>query len=116
MPQARGCDHQRSRRSVSRTMQEAVFTIGHSTHPQEHFVELRLRHGITALGDVRSKPYSRLNPQFNREELKRALRERGVKYVSWAKNSALGPKIPLVTSAEESSMNGWRARSCLGGA
>jgi len=62
-------------------MQETVFTIGHSTHPQERFIELLLRHGITALCDVRSKPYSRINPQFNREQLKKPLHQRGIKYV-----------------------------------
>jgi uncharacterized protein (DUF488 family) len=62
-------------------MQEAVFTIGHSTHPQDRFISLLQQQGITALCDVRSKPYSRVNPQFNREELKECLRARGIKYV-----------------------------------
>ncbi|NMC72995.1 MAG: DUF488 domain-containing protein [Geobacteraceae bacterium] len=47
-----------------------LFTIGHSVHPSEYFVELRKRHVITALCDVRSSPYSRFTPQFNRETLK----------------------------------------------
>jgi uncharacterized protein (DUF488 family) len=38
-------------------------------------------HGVTAVGDVRSKPYSRMNPQFNREALKGRLREAGIGYV-----------------------------------
>lgn len=62
-------------------MQEAVFTIGHSTHPQERFIALLHQHGITALCDVRSKPYSRVNPQFNREELRQSLRACGIVYV-----------------------------------
>jgi uncharacterized protein (DUF488 family) len=62
-------------------MREAVFTIGHSTHSQERFIALLHQHGITALCDVRSKPYSRVNPQFNREELKRSLRASGIAYV-----------------------------------
>ena len=62
-------------------MHKAVFTIGHSTHSRERFVALLAQHGVTALCDVRSKPYSRMNPQFNREELKRALRECGMEYV-----------------------------------
>lgn len=65
---------------MNEAMQGAVFTIGHSTHPQERFVELLLRHGIAQLCDVRSKPYSRMNPQFNREELEQALRAYGVAY------------------------------------
>lgn len=62
-------------------MSEAIFTIGHSTHPQERFIAILQQHGITALGDVRSKPYSRTNPQFNREDLKKQLNEVGIAYV-----------------------------------
>jgi uncharacterized protein (DUF488 family) len=61
-------------------MQNTVFTIGHSTHSQERFFALLRQHGMTALCDVRSKPYSRMNPQFNREELKEALLAQGVEY------------------------------------
>ena len=61
-------------------MQEIVFTIGHSTHPQERLIELLVQHNITALSDIRSQPYSRLNPQFNREEIKRRLRIAGLSY------------------------------------
>ncbi len=62
-------------------MQNAVFTIGHSTHTVPHFIALLLRHDIKALCDVRSQPYSRLNPQFNREALKEALKQAGIAYV-----------------------------------
>lgn len=62
-------------------MQQAVFSIGHSTHTSQRFVELLKLHSITALCDVRSKPYSRTNPQFNRENLKRALRACDIVYV-----------------------------------
>ena len=62
-------------------MRQTVFTIGHSTHPQERLIGLLTQHGITALCDVRSKPYSRMNPQFNREELKDALKVTGIAYV-----------------------------------
>ena len=49
------------------SMLHTVFTIGHSTHPQARFVDFLKLHDITAVCDVRSKPYSRTNPQFNRE-------------------------------------------------
>lgn len=61
-------------------MQYSVFTIGHSTHSQERFICLLRQHGITALCDVRSSPYSRMNPQFNREELEKALSAPGIQY------------------------------------
>jgi len=62
-------------------MQDVVFTIGHSTHTQERFIALLRQHGITALCDVRSRPFSRINPQFNRDELKGVLPELGINYV-----------------------------------
>lgn len=62
-------------------MQHTIFTIGHSTHSLQHFLGLLDAHHVTALCDVRSKPYSRTNPQFNREDLKAALGDRGIAYV-----------------------------------
>ena len=62
-------------------MPEAVFTIGHSTHALERFIDLLKLHGITAVGDVRSKPYSRAHPQFNREGFEHLLRQSGIAYL-----------------------------------
>jgi uncharacterized protein (DUF488 family) len=58
-----------------------VYTVGHSNHPLEAFLALLARHRITAIGDVRSDPYSRRNPQFNREPLRDALAQAGIAYV-----------------------------------
>jgi uncharacterized protein (DUF488 family) len=62
-------------------MSGVIYTIGHSNHEPEYFVELLERHSISALVDVRSRPYSRMNPQFNRENLKRLLEPREIVYV-----------------------------------
>jgi len=59
-----------------------IYTIGHSNHPIEHFVALLQQHGIQALADVRSNPYSRFNPQYNRERLQASLSAAGgIRYV-----------------------------------
>ena len=58
-----------------------IFTVGHSTHEFEDFVSLIEQHGVDAIADVRSVPYSRWQPQFNRENLAEALRSRGIAYV-----------------------------------
>jgi uncharacterized protein (DUF488 family) len=62
-------------------MVECVYTIGHSTHTAEKLIQLLEQHQVTALADVRSRPYSRMNPQFNREALKSNLRQAGIAYV-----------------------------------
>ncbi|HWW78746.1 MAG TPA: DUF488 domain-containing protein [Steroidobacteraceae bacterium] len=58
-----------------------IYTIGHSKHPIDRFVALLQQHGIEALADVRSTPYSRFNPQFNREKLQASLAAAGIRYV-----------------------------------
>lgn len=62
-------------------MGSEIFTVGHSTQSSERFVSLLVRHSIAAIADVRSAPYSRYNPQFNRDELRAALKSQGIKYV-----------------------------------
>jgi hypothetical protein len=64
-----------------RRVPPALLTIGHSNHPIDHFLALLTRHGVTALGDMRSFPRSRFNPQFNRDRLEAALKGVGIGYV-----------------------------------
>lgn len=59
----------------------AFYTVGHSIHPIDHFIEILRMNRIEAVADVRSSPYSKFTPQFNREPLKRSLLDHGVRYV-----------------------------------
>jgi uncharacterized protein (DUF488 family) len=58
-----------------------VYTVGHSTHTIEKFLDLLERNGVTAIADVRSSPFSRHNPQFNKDALSAELKKRGITYV-----------------------------------
>jgi uncharacterized protein (DUF488 family) len=62
-------------------MPDTLYTIGHSNHRTERLISLLSQHGVTAVCDVRSRPYSRYNPQFDREDLKSALEGNGIAYV-----------------------------------
>lgn len=57
-----------------------LYSIGHSNIPVERLVALLRQHAIATLCDVRSAPYSRYNPQFNREDLSESLRAEGIAY------------------------------------
>jgi uncharacterized protein (DUF488 family) len=59
----------------------AIFTIGHSTHRIEDFLDLLAKRDIAAVADVRSAPYSKHIPHFNRETFRRSLETCGVHYV-----------------------------------
>jgi uncharacterized protein (DUF488 family) len=71
-----------------------VYTIGHSAHSIEVFSQLLLRHAIQVLVDVRSAPYSRYAPQFDREILQRSLQNSGVKYLFLGKELGGRPDNP----------------------
>jgi uncharacterized protein (DUF488 family) len=58
-----------------------IFTIGHSTRPIGEFIGLLSANGIERLIDIRTIPKSRHNPQFNGDELARALRAAKIDYI-----------------------------------
>ncbi|MCH9673746.1 MAG: DUF488 domain-containing protein [Gammaproteobacteria bacterium] len=58
-----------------------LFTIGHSNQSQSEFLDTLRAHGIKRLIDVRSKPYSKFVPHFNRESLQRAVRGVAMEYL-----------------------------------
>lgn len=62
-------------------MPDSIYTIGHSNHSIEKFIELLNGHEITAVADVRSHPFSRFNPQFNQQSLRDELARTKLGYV-----------------------------------
>lgn len=62
-----------------------IFTIGHSTHQHDYFLELLKKYCINCLIDVRSIPASKYNPQFNKDVLCDFLEGHEIMYLSFAK-------------------------------
>lgn len=58
-----------------------LFTIGHSNHSLDHFIELLLAHRLSTIADVRSSPYSKYSPHFNKDVLDSALRNANIDYI-----------------------------------
>ena len=59
----------------------AIFTIGHSNSDVSTFLKLLKDNSIQVVVDVRSAPYSRYVPQFNKKEIESALTAAGFKYI-----------------------------------
>ena len=57
-----------------------LYSIGHGNKSIETLIEELKHFGINYLIDIRSKPYSKYNPQFNQNELKFSLLNRNIKY------------------------------------
>jgi uncharacterized protein (DUF488 family) len=62
-------------------MAGTIFTVGHSTHALETFIDMLTAHGVTLIADVRIWPRSRRYPHFNGDVLAIALQSAGIDYV-----------------------------------
>ena len=62
-------------------MAATLYTVGHSNHSIEKFIGLLTANDITAVADVRSQPFSRRHPQFNKERIAATLAQHGIAYV-----------------------------------
>lgn len=60
---------------------QSIYSLGHSNHTPERFTRLLRRHGVGAIVDVRSQPYSQYSPQFNHAALVRILEAAGIEYL-----------------------------------
>ena len=77
VPHAAPC----AREGESEAARERILTVGHSNHTAERLVELLQQHGVQVVVDVRSQPYSRFAPQFNRENLQPVVTGAGLQYL-----------------------------------
>ncbi len=58
-----------------------LYTIGHSNQSLKEFIQLLDQHEIEVVVDVRSAPYSRYVPHYNKHELEAAIKEAGLQYI-----------------------------------
>ena len=59
----------------------SIYSIGHGNKPFELFLKELKSFNIKFLIDVRSRPYSKWNPQFNKHALQEELDKHDIKYV-----------------------------------
>lgn len=82
-----------------------VYTIGHSTHPEEEFVLLLKKYDIEVLVDVRSYPGSRYVPQFNKENMTIWLPKKDILYFHLPE---LGGRRNKDKEIDEQLVKGWK--------
>lgn len=61
-------------------MNTTIYTIGHSTHPLDEFLDILKAFEIELVVDVRTVPKSRHNPQFNETDLEQSLQQHNIAY------------------------------------
>ncbi len=78
-------------------MAHPFYTIGHGTRALDELVELLQSVEVTLLGDVRTVPRSRTNPQYNRETIPDSLRTYGIEYEHMGALGGLRGRMPDVS-------------------
>jgi uncharacterized protein (DUF488 family) len=58
-----------------------VFTIGYGARTVDALIAVLSEHRIVFLVDVRSAPYSRFKPEYSKDALEQALKQRGIRYI-----------------------------------
>ena len=58
-----------------------LYTVGHGNLEMEPFIRLLQENDVRWVADVRSAPYSRMFPWFNKAELAQALDDAGIRYL-----------------------------------
>ena len=80
-PDADGFDADRMPDPIGVRARQAVFTIGHSTHQSDWFVNLLKRYEIEVLVDIRSHPFSQRVPHFDLDAIRESVRAAGIQFV-----------------------------------
>jgi uncharacterized protein (DUF488 family) len=85
-----------------------IYTIGHSTHPIDEFIDILKAYHIGLLVDIRSYPGSRHAPQYNSDKLAKSLKLHNIEYIQLPSLGGLRP-------TKKDSINiGWENKSFRG--
>ncbi|MFH1731191.1 MAG: DUF488 domain-containing protein [Planctomycetota bacterium] len=76
-----------------------LLTIGHGDLPLDEFVALLSSHAAEVIADVRTQPYSRYVPEYNRDVLETVLPRHGIRYEFWGGDLGGRPDDPSVLDA-----------------
>lgn len=85
-----------------------IYSIGHSTHTKEEFIDMLNQAQVDLLVDVRAFPASRKHPQFKQEAMMEWLSEAGLKYQHFP---LLGGRRTKSSDVQDELNGAWRNQS-----
>jgi len=88
--------------------EKIIWTIGHSVHPIEKFIDMLKVFEIEYLIDIRSYPGSKRLPHFNKEALEKSLPENNIEYTHMPELGGRRPAKP------DSHNTAWRVNAFRG--
>lgn len=70
-----------------------IYTIGHSNYDSDYFMQLLLKYKVNTVVDVRSVPFSKYVPHFNKDNIKRLLNSYGIYHIY------MGEELGIISNA-----------------
>ncbi len=58
-----------------------IYTIGYGNRSIEEFIDLLQKYHVQYLADIRSRPYSKFNPDFSQAALEKRLKRHNITYL-----------------------------------
>lgn len=95
-------------KEMNQHQQKVIYTIGHSNHDKDTFLNMLKQCEIEVLVDIRSFTHSQKHPQFEGEAMKEWLKEAGITY---CQNRLLGGRRPESEKIGASLNEGWQNAS-----
>lgn len=77
-----------------------IYSIGHTNHTIDKFILMLRKQNINCIVDVRSTPFSKYTPQFNKDTLQKSLNIRGIHYLHMGKEFGARRDSTLLYSKE----------------
>ncbi len=71
-----------------------IYTIGHSNHLMTDFIKILQKNSRDTLVDIRSSPYSKHVPQFNKKPLQQSMEYAGISYIFLGNKIGGKPRDP----------------------
>ena len=93
------------------TDSECLWTIGHSNHTTDRFLELLRANQIDVVVDVRSQPYSSYQGHFSQVPLRQSLEAAGVRYLFLGQELGGRPPEPELYDADDHVLYGELAKT-----
>lgn len=75
-----------------------IYSVGYGGRVHTDFIQLMVKYNITLVVDIRSNPFSRFQPSYNKAGLKAILKEEGINYVFMGEELGGKPKAQIFYS------------------
>ena len=87
-------------RAIGSDIMKLIYTIGHSNYDTDYFMSLLFKFKVNTIVDVRSVPFSKYVPHFNKDNIKGLLNNFGIHHIYMGEELGIIKDNPSLLSKE----------------